>query len=332
MRATERTMSRTEYAILGAGALGSIIGAHLARAGHEVILLARGRRAAQIGADGLRIEGLVNLAVPVPVVTDPRLLKSADTLIVATKAIGTGQALERLRGADIGAALSIQNGMLKDELLAAAFGDDAVVGAVANVSGELLSSGAVMFTRNFDLRVGELRGPVTPRVRRIADSLEAAGIRATASDTMLADEWSKFAAWVGLMALSVTTRRNTWEYLCNPDAALVLVRLVREVGRLAAACDVELVGAPVLPVQELCRASDEGAVEIVTTIGRTFRENAPTHRVSSLQDLEAGRPLEIDETIGHAVAMARRLKLELPLLENFLGLLGAIGGRPMVAD
>lgn len=332
MRATERTMSRIEYAILGAGALGSIIGAHLARAGHEVILLARGRRAAQIGADGLRIEGLVNLAVPVPVVTDPRLLKSADTLIVATKAIGTGQALERLRGADIGAALSIQNGMLKDELLAAAFGDDSVVGAVANVSGELLSSGAVMFTRNVDLRVGELRGPVTPRVRRIADSLEAAGIRATASDTMLADEWSKFAAWVGLMALSVTTRRNTWEYLCNPDAALVLVRLVREVGRLAAACDVELVGAPVLPVQELCRASDEGAVEIVTTIGRTFRENAPTHRVSSLQDLEAGRPLEIDETIGHAVAMARRLKLELPLLENFLGLLGAIGGRPMVAD
>jgi 2-dehydropantoate 2-reductase len=189
-----------------------------------------------------------------------------------------------------------------------------------------------MFTRNVDLRVGELHGPVTPRVRRIADSLVAAGIRATASDTMLADEWSKFAAWVGLMALSVTTRRNTWEYLCNPDAALLLVRLVREVGRLAAACDVELVGAPVLPVQELCRASDERAVEIVTTIGQTFRQNAPTHRVSSLQDLEAGRPLEIDETIGHAVAMARRMKLEVPLLENFLGLLGAVGGRPAVAD
>jgi len=331
MLATELTMSRVEYAILGAGALGSIIGAHLARAGHEVVLLARGRRAAQISVDGLRIEGLVNLAVSVPVVTEPRLLRSAETLIVATKAIGTRQALEPLRGTRIGTAFSIQNGMLKDALLAAAFGDDAVVGAVANVSGELLSSGAVMFTRNVDLRVGELRGPATARVRRIADSLEAAGIRATASDTMLADEWSKFAAWVGLMALSVTTRRNTWEYLCNPDAALVLVRLVREVGRLAAACGVELVGAPVLPVQELCRASDERAVEIVTTIGQTFRMNAPTHRVSSLQDLEAGRPLEIEETIGHAVAMARRLKLELPLLENFLGPLGAIGGRPAVA-
>jgi 2-dehydropantoate 2-reductase len=236
-----------------------------------------------------------------------------------------------LRDAEIGAALSIQNGMLKDELLAAAFGVEAVIGAVANVSGELLGSGTVMFTRNVDLRVGELRGPVTSRVRGIVEDLEAAGIRATVSDTMLADEWSKFAAWVGLMALAVTTRRNTWEYLCDPQAARVLVGLVREVGRLAAACGVELAGAPVLPVQDLCRASDERAVEIVTTIGEAFRKNAPTHRVSSLQDLEAGRPLEIEETIGHAVAMARRLRLMLPLLEEFHGALAIIGSRPAVA-
>jgi 2-dehydropantoate 2-reductase len=319
-------MSRVEYAILGAGALGSIIGAHLARAGHEVVLLTRGRRAAQISADGLRIEGLVTLATPVPVVTDAGLLKSAKVLIVATKAIGTAQALEPLRHADIGAALSLQNGMLKDELLSAAVGADAVVGAVANFSGELLGTGTVVFTRNVDLRVGELRGPVTSRVRNIVGDIDAAGVRATASDSILADEWSKFAAWVGLMALSVTTRRNTWEYLCNPAAALVLVRLVREVGRLAAAGNVELAGVPVLPVQELCRASDERAVEIVTAIGRTFQSTAPTHRVSALQDLEAGRPLEIEETLGHAVAMSKRLQLQLPLLENFHGLLSAISG------
>lgn len=317
-------MPRVEYAILGAGALGSVLGAHLARAGHEVVLLARGRRAAQVDGDGLRIEGLVDLDVRVPVLTDPTQLRRAETLIVATKAIGTAEALEPLRHAEIGAAFSIQNGMQKDELLDAAFGPAAVIGAVANFSGELLASGSVQFTRNVDLRLGELRGPVTSRVRRIAGAIDAAGVRTTASESILEDEWSKFAAWVGLMALSVTTRRNTWEYLSNPAAALVLVRLVREIGRLAAACDVELAGAPVLPVQELCRASDERAVEIVTTIGRTFRVDAPTHRVSALQDLEAGRPLEIEETIGHAVAMARRLQLELPLLENFHGLLGAI--------
>lgn len=317
-------MPRVEYAILGAGALGSILGAHLAQAGHDVMLLARGRRAAQIDADGLRIEGLVNLDVRVPVLTDPIQLKRADTLIVATKAIGTAQSLEPLRHAEIDAAFSLQNGMQKDELLAAAFGPAAVIGAVANFSGELRPSGSVLFTRNVDLRVGELRGPVTKRVQRIAGAIDAAGVWATASEAILEDEWSKFAAWVGLMALSVTTRRHTWEYLCNPAAALVLVRLVREVGCLAAAFDVELAGAPVLPVQELYRVPDERAVEIVTAIGRTFRLNGPRHRVSALQDLEAGRPLEIEETIGHAVAMARRMRLELPLLDNFYGLLDAI--------
>jgi 2-dehydropantoate 2-reductase len=314
-------MPRFDYAILGAGALGSILGAHLARAGHDVVLLARGRRAAQIKTDGLRIEGLVTLTLPVPVITDPQNLQGAQTLIVATKAIGTAQALEPLAQADIGTALSIQNGVLKDELLAAVFGAEAVVGAVANFSGELLGSGVVVFTRNVDVRVGELQGSVTPRIGRIVSDIDAAGVRATASDEILVDEWSKFAAWVGLMALAVTTRRNTWEFLCDPAAALTLVRLVREVGRLAAAANVELAGAPVLPVQELCSASDERAVEIVMAIGRSFRSTAPTHRVSALQDLAAGRPLEIEETLGYAVAMARRLHVPMPQLEHFQGLL-----------
>ena len=318
-------MARTEFAILGAGALGSILGAHLVRAGHGVTLLARGRRAGQIEADGLRVEGLVDLGVRVPVLTDPRQLRGAETLIVATKAISTAQALEPLRHSDIGSALSIQNGLLKDDLLGDAFGQEKVLGALANFSGELQSSGTVLFTRNNGLSVGELDGSGSPRVQQIVDALEGSGIRATVSDRIVADEWSKFAAWVGLMALSVTTRRNTWEYLCHPGAALVLVRLIREVAQLAAVRGIPLVGAPVLPVQELCEAPDARAVEIVTAIGRSFREKAPTHRVSALQDLEAGRPLELDETIGHVVAMARRLEVSAPLLESFYGLLGAIG-------
>jgi 2-dehydropantoate 2-reductase len=315
-------MPRFEYAILGAGALGSILGAHLARAGHDVAILARGSRAAQVEREGLRIQGLVSLVAPVPVLTDPRSLTSAATLIVATKAIGTAEALAPLRHAAIDVVLSIQNGILKDELLGAAFGLERVLGALANFSGELRSSGVVDFTRNVELRVGELQGAATPRVRRIVRDIDAAGVRAVASDTIVIDEWSKFAAWVGLMALSVTTRRNTWEFLCDPTSALALVRLVREIGRLAAARGIRLAGAPVLPVQELCSASDERALEMVTAIGRSFAAVAPTHRVSALQDLDAGRPLEVEETIGHAVAMAQRLRVPLPLLEKFLVQIG----------
>src|SRR5215472_569219 len=128
-----------EFAILGAGALGGIVGAHLARAGHSVIMLARGRRADHIERHGLTITGLVELSQRVPVLTDPSQLRSADVLIVATKTPGTSDALACLRHVDIGLAVSIQNGPLKNELLSSVFGTDRVLGSLADTSGELLT-------------------------------------------------------------------------------------------------------------------------------------------------------------------------------------------------
>src|SRR5918994_985975 len=131
-------MAKVKFAILVAGAMGSIIGAHLARAGHSVAMLARGRRASEIQSDGLRIKGLIELVTPVQTITDQKHLGSAEALIVTTKAIDTPASLEPLRGADIGVAFSIQNGVMKNELLARAFGAHRVLGALANTSGELL--------------------------------------------------------------------------------------------------------------------------------------------------------------------------------------------------
>src|SRR6185503_4130296 len=112
------TASATRFAILGAGAIGSILGAHLVRAGHSVTMLVRERRAAQLRSDGLRIKGLTELATKVDVLTDASQLRGADVLIVAMKTPGTAEALESLRTADIGMAFSIQNGMWKNDALA----------------------------------------------------------------------------------------------------------------------------------------------------------------------------------------------------------------------
>ena len=71
---------------------------------------------------------------------------------MATKAIGTAESLKPLADAKIGYAFSVQNGVLKNELLEAAFGADHVLGALANMSGELLPSGEVLFTRNVSCR------------------------------------------------------------------------------------------------------------------------------------------------------------------------------------
>ena len=73
--------------------MGSIVGAHLTRAGHEVAMLARGARAQQLRERGITISGLSDFSTPVTTVRDPRLLTGASTLIVATKTPGTAEAL-----------------------------------------------------------------------------------------------------------------------------------------------------------------------------------------------------------------------------------------------
>lgn len=316
--------SQFEFAILGAGAMGSIVGAHLTRGGHRVALLARGRRAARLQAHGITIRGLAEFTTPVTVVSDPARLKSADTLIVATKTPGTDVALRALQHVDLKVALSIQNGPLKNEILAQAFGAARVLGALADTSGEVLPDGAVLFTRNVNILVGELPAGDSERAQQVAHALDAAGVRAAATPEILCLEWSKFCSWVGLMALAVTTRAPTWKYLSDPDSALVLARLVRETGTLAGALGIALSDRAILRTKSICGGSEAEAVAIITAAGAHYRANAPAHRMSALQDVEAGRPLEVNETLGYAYDKARALGLSVPLLECFRRLIATI--------
>jgi 2-dehydropantoate 2-reductase len=312
-----------EFAILGAGALGSIVAAHLVRAGHAVAVLARGQRAEAIRRDGLRIRGLVEFSTPVRVLRDPSELHSADTLIIATKTPGTAAALAQLRHVEVGTAFSIQNGTAKNELLADVFGAERVLGSLANTSGELLSSGEVVFTRNVNILVGELTGEASVRAREIASAIDAAGVRATAVSDIVSLEWSKFAAWVGLLVLAVTVRSVTWRYLVDPDSAKVLVRLTREMGELARALGIQLSDNGVLPAATLCKVSEEEAVALVTKEGGELKARAPDHRMSSLQDVDAGRPLEIHETLGYALEKAAGCGISMPVLDAFYRVIAA---------
>jgi len=317
-------MTQYDYAILGAGALGSILGAHLARAGHCVVMLVRENRARQIDSQGLRITGLSEFTQSVPTLIDTAALRSAKVLIVAMKTQGTAEALAPLRSSRIDAVFSVQNGLAKDELLVDAFGTQRVLGSLANTSGELLASGEVLFTRNVGLMLGPLMAPVmTPMMagsdestaHRIARELQSAGIRSSAVPDIVSREWSKFAAWAGFMILSITVRTVTWKYLMDPDSALLHARLVRELGTLAKASGIPLTDDSLLPVASMCSGSEEQAVEAVMRAGQDFKTRVPDHRMSSLQDLDAGRVLEVEYTLGHAARKAASLGLELPLLE-----------------
>src|SRR6186713_1985758 len=111
-----------KFAILGAGALGTILGAHLSRAGHEVVMIARGERARVLQRQGLVLNGLSDIKARPNVIDDPSKLPDTDTLIIATKAIDTARAIETHRHLRVDTAFSVQNGVLKNELLARVFG------------------------------------------------------------------------------------------------------------------------------------------------------------------------------------------------------------------
>ncbi len=314
-----------QFAILGAGAIGSILGAHLARAGHDVVMLARGRRAEYLQREGLRIRGLVDFDVRTPTIVDPAQFAGADVFVVATKTNGTAEALNALKHAKVDVAFSIQNGLWKNDALADAFGRERILGSLANTSGELLPSGEVLFTRNVNLFIGELGGGDSERAQRIARTIDAAGVRSTAVSDVLSREWTKFVGWTGLMSMSVATRAFTGQFLSDPDCALFMVRLVREMALLAHASGVALTDQQqLLPTDTILHSDDATAVEAVMQSGKEFERAAPEHRMSALQDVNAGRPLEVEETLGDAVRRAERLGLSLPVLEATYRLIAGI--------
>jgi len=304
-----------EYAVIGAGAIGSILAAHLTRAGHRVALLARNTRAQQVRNDGLRITGLSSIATSVLVADSPTQLASAGTLIIATKVAGTRDLLQSLRHVRAETVLSIQNGVQKNELIAAAFGRACTLGALADISGQLERDGSVLFTRNSNLIIGELNGTSSARCEQLCKVMNDAGIRCSVAANITSLEWSKFTAWVGFSLLAIITRSESWKFLEDPDSAALLMRMTAEMRTLAAAVGVELSDQSIIPVQTLASLSEAAGVDLIRQIGQRYRETAPTHRTSALQDFEAGRPLEIHEVVGYATHLAERHGLTMPLVD-----------------
>jgi len=304
------------FAILGAGALGTILGAHLSRAGHEVAMIVRGERARILQRQGLVLNGLSDVKARTTVIDDPNKLRETGTLIIATKAIDSTQSLDALRHLRLDNAFSVQNGVLKNELLARVFGFSRVLGCMADFSGELLANGEVKFTRNVCLHIGEEKGGVSPRAQELAAAIDAAGVRCVAASNIRTREWSKYAGWIAQFPLAVLTRQITWKFLTDERSALVIVRIVREAAQLAAAMEIELTDMPPLPVPSIVHASDAQAVEIIRGIGQKFLETSPEHRMSAQQDVLRGSRLEFEETLGYALARGRELGVPMPTLDT----------------
>jgi 2-dehydropantoate 2-reductase len=310
--------------ILGAGALGSILGGHLARAGEEVTMIARGPRAAYLQQHGLTLTGLADFTVPVAVTTQPQTVREADVLVVAVKTYDTVPALASVRHLQAGSVLSIQNGVLKDEQVAHTFGWDTTLGAAAFLSGGVTPSGPVRFTVNEYLVLGELPAGRSARVQTLVTALVKAGIRAEAVPQIQTVAWSKYALFLSWMVPAVLTRLESYKFLTDPDTAAVVAQLMRETGLLAAQLGIPLKDRAPLPVKTLGSVPLAEAVATVRHFGTVMEARSPAHKHAALADLERGRRLEVEETLGYAVRKGEALGIPLPTMDTCYKLIAGI--------
>jgi len=309
-----------QFTIFGAGSLGTILASHLSQAGYKVHVIARGERAAYIERHGLVVTGLVELVEHCSVLKKISSNLDTDVLIFAVKTYQMEESLQMARQLRPRVVFALANGVRKNEQLKATFPESKVLGCMANFSGELLDTGDVLFTRNESFNLDGL----SQEGIEISKAIGGSGIVSIADEEIESTEWSKFVGWVPLFALSLITRSPIGDFLSLREFAVPALTAIREMSGLAKLKGVALHDNTVLPVLTLSGVDQEEGVDKLMKIGMEFYRSSPNHRMSALQDLENRRRLEVHETLGHAVEMARRCNLELKVLPLFYALVSGL--------
>ena len=320
--------------IVGAGALGTVYGAALARGGATVQLLTRQPHAEAIqAAGGVEIRE-VDATWHAKLTADwrPERIEPADTVIVMTKSHDTARALAELGHLveTVDVAASFQNGIEKDRLLAEWCGEDRVVGGMSMVGATLDRPGVVSHTLPGATYTGELPAGDSPRVRALGAALEAGGLRAIVTDRILSVEWSKLVHAGPSMTMTAVPQLPFHRALQDPGMADLYVRLLREGAAVSAAepDTVELLDLPgMFPVGTYLAESHDDAVAAVRERGALMERSGATNVITSmLRDLQSGRRLELDAVHGFLVAEGDRLGVPVPYNRTCLELLLALDG------
>lgn len=306
--------------IAGAGALGSVMGGYFAQVGTDVTLIAKTAHVEAIRARGLRIDGMRGPQVVrnVRAVVDPAEVTLADLLILCVKSQDSPQmlaSLSHLRG-KIGAVLSVQNGGRKDEELAEAFGREAVVGAATLIGACMPEPGRVLHTSKGGTWIGEFDGRTSARVEAIAALYRQADLPIEIRPDIRTATWCKLNQMAAAAALSCVTRLPLYQIYTDRELAALFVELNREVAQIAKRLDIPLEDFRGFAVKSVCALPFEEAVEAVLARGRALRDQGGTLvKVSTLQDLERGKPTEADQTIGYVVRLGAELGVPTPKME-----------------
>jgi 2-dehydropantoate 2-reductase len=309
--------------ILGAGALGSLIGGRIAESGVDVTFIGRPKHVEAIMERGLIIRSLKGTrTIRLDATDDPNKIQEADTLILTTKLKDSVEALNEIShlSSSLKLCLSLQNGLRKDEVLLQKYGQNRVIGAATMEGAELLSYGEVEHTMPgftfFGAFGGEADRVGVENSEKMKTVFNNAGLRAEVVDDIKSVEWAKLIRMACAGALSILTRLETYKMLKNPDISYCYVQLMREMANIAKADSVKLRDYPMMEITPFTEPALEDAVKSSVQTGKRLEESGMTRlKQSTLQDLEKGRKTEIEELLEAPLSIAKKLNVDTPLLE-----------------
>jgi 2-dehydropantoate 2-reductase len=286
--------------MIGSGAMGSIYGGLLARAGYDVNLIdPREEHIALIQRNGLIVEGVRGRhVIRVPARTSHAGLSPADFAVVFTDANATAEAART--AAQVlkpeGFALTLQNGIGNVEALVAALGEGRVVAGVTMNSGALPEPGRAAYTNAGVTSIGELDGRATARIEEVARMLNTAGIETVVIPDPMSHIWSKFVLNCAINPLTAITGLRSGEMYRTPEVNALQDRVIDEILMVVERKGVRLAEPdPRKKIKDHCRG----------------RYNRP----SMMQHVEQGRRTEIDALNGALVREAKALGLAVPYNE-----------------
>ena len=290
--------------IVGPGGLGGTIAGLLAQKGEcDVTIVGRpGAHIDTIQRKGLRLTGRKEFTVQIDATDDAESVRECDSLIYTVKAQDTEAVLTMTKHIQVrDFVASLQNGVIKDDILARAFGKEKVLGALAIVAGERPAPGVVNWTYDGGTQFGELDGQPSGRVDEIVNLFQGAGLITQSSDAILSATWSKMVGWIPIGLLATLSRQNNAGVMSNGQLATEYVGMVRELQALAAAKGISLTDLGPYHVKTWCQGTADEAIEKVLT--SPLAGSQSTH--SALQDIQKGLPTEFQACVGPMLEEAR---------------------------
>lgn len=318
--------------VVGAGAIGGLLAARLARAGHDVGVLARGETLASIQAGGITLVEPDGEQVVVPFVqasSDVASFGPQDLVLLAVKAhqlAEVAEALPAVFDTDT-VVLTLQNGIpwwffqkfpgpFTDHRLASLDPDglieqripaDRVLASIAYPAVEREAPGVVRLVEGDRFPVGELDGQISARAAAVAGVLSGAGFTSKVVRDVRSHLWVKAWGNLAFNPISALTGATLRQMCSHPASRRLASRMMSEAATIAERLGLRL------------RLSVEQRIDGAARVGE--------HKTSMLQDAEAGRPLELEALVGSFVELGRLTETPTPSIDAVYELASLLDSR-----